>query len=677
MTVVFSVTGLASVVFERITPWLIKRCRPLALIACSLLLGAGGITAAARSRTAMPLKFEIRVVDSVTGKPKSTYLLGETISVVFTLTNQSLRARTVAELRDTYIAYTLVSKFEDKDTEMVEKGLGGTAGSFERDGNIYWTEREPRKMTLAPGQSVSVRIDDLRHRYDNRLGHGHHTLSATRGLLKARVSFRIVIDEVKSIPLLEKMAEAPAPKGDERDRIWASNYLKEIREPSLSGLVTDTAGRPLKDVEISVTGSESNSYDTRSNGRYYLHQLTRGGTFTLTPSLDWDGSFKAEYTFEPPSRTVTNLNSKLTGLNFTATRVRPSTNVADWMHEGARARASSTLIAVDDKFDPENVIDGNDSGPWDQCCNASWSDATPNTYPDWVEIKFRGRRAIDWINVFSPRDHPETSSDPTLNETFTKEGITDFDVQYWNGRVWKNVPGGAIRGNRNVWRKIVFPTITTSKIRVVVRKALSGYSRIMEIEAFHKNEVPVVKLTGTSKGKTGSSFQFHTRASDQDRAISKYTLSFGDGTPNYELEYGDKPAIKELNLTHTHTYAAAGTYTATLRVMDHDDEGSETAMTVTVTDPPEPAFADGTSVYQGVAGKEVVFDGRSPSDPDKRGVSYLWHFDDGTTGTGSTTSHKYAAPGTYTVILLVVDDDGSRARYQVRVLITAAPPSLR
>lgn len=571
-----------------VTRWLSPHWRRVALIACLLLLGAGGLTAAATSRTTAPLKFEVKVVDSATGKPKSKYFLGEAVSVVFTLTNQSRRARTIPVLRDTEIPYTLVSIFENKDPETFTDYRGGSFGSFVREGTVYWTERAPEKMTLAPGQSVSMKIDDLRGNYSGRLRDGHHTLTATYlGRLKSKVSFRIVIDEAKTIPLLEKMAAAPAPNGDDSDKFWASNYLRELRLPSISGLVTDTTGKPLPEVRISVTGPEDLRYETRGNGGYYMGQLIQGSTYTLTPSLRRAGNFKAEYTFEPASKTITNLNSKLTDLNFIATRVRPSTNVAEDL-EGATARASSTLSAPDDKFAVENVIDGVDSGRWDQCCNAAWTDATPNTYPDWVEINFSGPKAIDWINVFTLRDDPESSTDPTLNETFTRDGITDFDVQYWDGRAWKNVPGGAIRGNRNVWRKIAFPTITTNKIRVVVRKALTPYSKIMEVEAFHINEFPVVKLTAPSKGTIGSSFQFHTKAADNDRAIYKYTFSFGDGTPNYELEYGDKPAIKELNITHKHKYAAAGTYTVTLRVMDHDYEGNETTMTVTITDPAKP-----------------------------------------------------------------------------------------
>jgi hypothetical protein len=422
--------------------------------------------------------------------------------------------------------------------------------------------------------------------YAYRLDDGYHTLTATYpGRLQSKVSFRIVIDQAKTIPLLEKLAATPA--SSKPDRLWATSYLDEIRHPSLSGIVTDTSGKPLAEVDISVTGREKREYETRENGGYYVGQLSKGGTYTVTPSLHRDGYFDADFTFDPPSRTITNLNSKLTNLNFKATRVRSSINVAD-ESEGATARASSTLSTPNDKHEVSTVIDGVNKGKWDQCCNAAWSDATPNTYPDWVEVKFKDPIGIDWINVYTLQDQPEPRHDPTLNETFTKDGITDFDVQYWSGPAWKTVPGGAIRGNRNVWRKIAFPTITTNKIRVVVRKALAGYSRIMEIEAFHINQDPVVKLTGSSKAIARSWTQFKADISDWDGSISKYTLDPGDGSPKYEQEFGNKPAIKKLNFAHPHMYFTAGTYTVTLRVMDHDDEGTERTMIVRVTDPDQP-----------------------------------------------------------------------------------------
>jgi len=64
------------------------------------------------------------------------------------------------------------------------------------------------------------------------------------------------------------------------------------------------------------------------------------------------------------------------------------------------------------------------------------------------------------------------------------DGITDFEVQAWDGSAWVTVPGGSIGGNRNVWRKISFPALSTDHIRILVYGALAGYSRIVEVEAY-------------------------------------------------------------------------------------------------------------------------------------------------------------------------------------------------
>jgi hypothetical protein len=57
-------------------------------------------------------------------------------------------------------------------------------------------------------------------------------------------------------------------------------------------------------------------------------------------------------------------------------------------------------------------------------------------------------------------------------------------VQFWNGTGWQTVPGGAVRGNALALRSIIFPDLTTDRIRVHVLNAREHYSRVVEVEAF-------------------------------------------------------------------------------------------------------------------------------------------------------------------------------------------------
>jgi len=74
-------------------------------------------------------------------------------------------------------------------------------------------------------------------------------------------------------------------------------------------------------------------------------------------------------------------------------------------------------------------------------------------------------------------------SEPTETMTFSLYGITDYQVQYWNGSSWLTVPGGTVTGNNKVWRKLAFPNLTTDKIRVYIalRSSFSLRSEFVDI----------------------------------------------------------------------------------------------------------------------------------------------------------------------------------------------------
>ena len=147
---------------------------------------------------------------------------------------------------------------------------------------------------------------------------------------------------------------------------------------------------------------------------------------------------------------------------------------------GGAVTASSTY---NNAYPPTAANDGNRRGSnWG--AGGGWNDASASAWPDWLQVDFGSVRSVTEIDVFTLQDAYTNPQEPTATLTFSNYGITDFEVQYWTGLVWETVPGGSVTGNNKVWRKIAFTPVSTSRMRVLVVNAKSGYSRITEIEAY-------------------------------------------------------------------------------------------------------------------------------------------------------------------------------------------------
>jgi len=147
---------------------------------------------------------------------------------------------------------------------------------------------------------------------------------------------------------------------------------------------------------------------------------------------------------------------------------------------GASVSASSTLNS---QFPVSAVIDGDRNGTaWGN--GGGWNDATPGSFPDYVEIAFSSTKTIDEVDVFTLQDDFANAVNPIPGQTFTKYGITTFEVRYWNGESWALIPGASVSGNQQVWRQIKFAPVSTPRIRVIVTGAVDDWSRIIEIEAY-------------------------------------------------------------------------------------------------------------------------------------------------------------------------------------------------
>ena len=82
-----------------------------------------------------------------------------------------------------------------------------------------------------------------------------------------------------------------------------------------------------------------------------------------------------------------------------------------------------------------------------------------------------------------------------------------------------------------------------------------------------------------------------------------------------------------------------------------------------------------SSILSGVAPLAVHFDASGSSDPDGEIVSYAWSFDDGQSAIGITADHIFSTvvARTFTVTLVVVDDQGSRSTQSQTIEVRLGP----
>jgi len=157
------------------------------------------------------------------------------------------------------------------------------------------------------------------------------------------------------------------------------------------------------------------------------------------------------------------------------------------------------------------------------------------------------------------------------------------------------------------------------------------------------NEPPIASFTVSV---TGMSITADASASTDDGTIVAYDWNFDDG----EIGTG---------VVAEHTYAEKGTYTIGLTVSDDDHAVSSAVYDVTVGSPNKPPVAGMRLVI--VTGMSVFVDASPPGSYDSDGtiVAYYWDFGDGTKKDGMILYYTYAAEGTYTINLTVMDNEGA------------------
>lgn len=222
---------------------------------------------------------------------------------------------------------------------------------------------------------------------------------------------------------------------------------------------------------------------------------------------------------------------------------------------GGTASASSVHSAG---YGSSGVNNGDRRGA-DWGNGGGWNDGTPDTFPDWVRVDLPRATNVSEIDVFSVQDDYLHPAEPNESMTFSQYGLVDFDVQYWDGSNWITVSGGAVTGNNQVWRKFTFPAVSTTSIRVNVRRALGTWSRVTELEAY--GDAPPVNVARTANGGSAVASSTHSPgypasgAIDGDRRGMNWGSGTGwnDGTPDafpdvLQVNFSGTKSINEIDL---------------------------------------------------------------------------------------------------------------------------------
>jgi hypothetical protein len=201
-------------------------------------------------------------------------------------------------------------------------------------------------------------------------------------------------------------------------------------------------------------------------------------------------------------------------------------NVAAAVNGGV-ALASSTK---DDAIFPASSVINGDRNGIGFGVDGGWVDGTPGEFPDTMEVEFSDVFSIDEIDVVTTQDTWWNPVEPTEALDFFNNGITAFEVEYFDGRNWLAIPGGSVTGNTKVLRKFTFSPVTAEKIRVKIKASRSTYSMLIELEAYG------VPAAAPSPSPTPSPLP--TPSGDLNAALAERDIyidgnnHIGFGTPN-------------------------------------------------------------------------------------------------------------------------------------------------
>ncbi|TMC49405.1 MAG: HD domain-containing protein [Chloroflexi bacterium] len=170
---------------------------------------------------------------------------------------------------------------------------------------------------------------------------------------------------------------------------------------------------------------------------------------------------------------------------------------------------------------------------------------------------------------------------------------------------------------------------------------------------------PTVTVNAAAQVSEGTSFSGGGSFSDPDSSSWTATVDYGDGSGTHPL------ALAGRSFTLGHTYANEGTFAVTVTVTDDGSASGRGSTSLRVVDVAPVVQAIPTATLAG-SGTKTYSQPGSFSDPASDTWTATVDYGDGAgpqplalTGRTFTLNHQYAQGHTYTVTVVISDDDGS------------------
>ncbi len=177
---------------------------------------------------------------------------------------------------------------------------------------------------------------------------------------------------------------------------------------------------------------------------------------------------------------------------------------------------------------------------------------------------------------------------------------------------------------------------------------------------------------------------------NQDVTFNGSSSTATNGT--YAWDFGDGQT--GTGVMTTHRYARGGTLTVTLTVTSDNRQTSTSSRTINISttlpgtaanftfSPTNPAINQDVSFTASttVQGPGGVFPGIPVPQPGGgaapvQGTTYVWDFGDGTSGTGTTITHRYTRGGSFTIRLTVTSEAGISATTTRQITVSTTLPA--